>query len=155
MDMLIAKCEGVSTTVLVNWSDISGLVIAAIFSQLVSDSRILSADIIKISWSDWLILIGLAVSGLLAFTSMTKALKLISPNMVASLRTLELVLAYGVQSLITGENPDTLSCIGGGLVLGGVLVLTFQDRILDLLRLWQQNRDSGLGEYSRLSNESR
>jgi drug/metabolite transporter (DMT)-like permease len=121
--------------------------------ELQTDSHVLSADITKISWSDWFILIGLAVSGLLAFTSMTKALKLISPNMVASLRTLELIIAYGVQSLITGESPDALSCIGGGLVLGGVLLLTFQDRIFVMFRLSQQNRDTGLGEYSRVSQE--
>ena len=149
---MIAKCEGVSTLNLDNWSTIFGLVIAVIFSQPQSDSRILTAYITRISL---IILIGLAVSGLLAFTSMTKALKLISPNMVASLRTLELVLAYRVQSLITEESPDTLSCIGGGLVLGGVLLLTFQDRILDVLRLCQHTRETELGEYSRLSQESR
>jgi len=152
-NVLVAKCEGVSTANLVNWSAIFGLVIAVSYSQLQSDSRILSADITRISWSDWFILIGLAVSGLLAFTAGTKALKLISPNVVSSLRAMELVLAFGVQSLITWESPDTLSCIGGGLVLGGVLLLTFQDRIFDVLRLCQLNRDKGLDEYSRLSEE--
>ena len=152
-DVLVAKCEGVSTPTLVNWSAIFGLVIAVIFSQLQTDSRVLSADIIKINLSDWFILIGLAVSGLLAFTSMTKALKLISPNVVSSLRAMELVLAFGVQSLITWESPDTLSCIGGGLVLCGVLLLTFQDRICDVLRLCQRNRESGLDDYSRLRGE--
>ena len=97
--------------------------------------RILSADIVKISWSDWIILVGLAISGLLAFTSMTFALKLISPNLVSSLRTLELVLAYGVQDLVTGEHPDIWSCFGGGMILAGVLILTFQDRILEMCSL--------------------
>ena len=68
----------------------------------------------------------------MAFTSMTLALKLISPNLVSSLRTLELVLAYGVQSLVTGESPDIWSCFGGGLILFGVLMLTFQDKISDM-----------------------
>ena len=44
---------------------------------------------------------GLAVSGLLAFTTLTRSLQLISPNLVSSLRTLELVLAFLVQSLLT------------------------------------------------------
>ena len=78
---------------------------------------------------------GLAISGLLAFTSMTFALKLISPNLVSSLRTLELVLAYGVQDLVTGEHPDIWSCFGGGMILAGVLILTFQDRILEMCSL--------------------
>ena len=82
--------------------------------------------------ADWIILIVLAVSGLMAFTSMTLALKLISPNLVSSLRTVELVLAYGVQALVTGESPDSWSCFGGGLILSGVLILTIHDKISDM-----------------------
>ena len=73
----------------------------------------------------------------MAFTSMTLALKLISPNLVSSLRTLELVLAYGVQALVTGESPDIWSCFGGGLILSGVLMLTFQEKISDMFSVIQ------------------
>ena len=76
---------------------------------------------------------GLAVSGLLAFTTLTKSLQLISPNLVASLRTLELVLAFLVQSLITGLSPDLLSWLGGLLILTGVLLLALQDLRLGAL----------------------
>ena len=62
---------------------------------------------------------GLAVSGLLAFTTLTRSLQLISPNLVASLRSLELVLAFLVQAVITGQPPQTLSWLGGGLILIG------------------------------------
>jgi drug/metabolite transporter (DMT)-like permease len=110
---------------------------------------------------DWLILTMLAVSGLLAFTSMTHALKLVSPNLVSSLRTLELVLAYAVQAIVLGENPHILSCFGGGLIFMGVLVLTFQGKISQWF-LWRPVlRDvhyyqtvnyahHGFDEYSRL-----
>ena len=74
-NIMVLSLQGVSTPVLVNWSAISGLFISIGFSQLQSGSRILSPDIVKICWSDWLILAILAVSGLLAFTSMTHALK--------------------------------------------------------------------------------
>ena len=63
--------------------------------------------------------VGLALSGLLAFTTLTRSLQLISPNLVASLRTLELVLAFCVQSIVTGLAPGLLSCLGGGLILIG------------------------------------
>jgi len=163
MDVLIAKCEGVSTPVLVNWSAISGLGISISFSVLQSTSRILSPEMTLISWSDWLILTGLAVSGLLAFTSMTQALKLISPNLVSSLRALELVFAYGVQILITGAYPDIWSCLGGGFILIGVLILAFQDKLYEIMstveirfdpRIYQtlpvQNTHQGWDEQSRL-----
>ena len=42
---------------------------------------------------------GLAVSGLVAFTTLTRSLQLISPNLVASLRCLELVLAFLLQTV--------------------------------------------------------
>jgi len=165
MDVLVAKCEGVSTPVLVNWAAISGLIISISYSLLQSTSRILSPDIYLISSSDWLILTGLAVSGLLAFTSLTKALKLISPNIVSSLRALELVLAFIVQTVITGATPDIWSCFGGGLVFSGVLILTFQKKIYktfckEVLPVLppeivsqtssSQPRQEGLDEYSRL-----
>ena len=133
---MVLSLQGVSTPVLVNWSAISGLFISIGFCQLQSGSRILSSDFVKICWSDWLILVILAVSGLLAFTSMTHALKLISPNLVSALRTLELALAYGVQATVLGENPDIWSCCGGGLIFTGVLLLTFHENISDWF-LWR------------------
>ena len=68
---------------------------------------------------------GLAFSGLVAFTTLTRSLQLISPNLVASLRTLELVLAFCVQSLVTGLAPGLLSWVGGGLILIGRKSLKF------------------------------
>jgi len=163
MSVLIAKCEGVSTPVLVNWTAISGLIISISFSLIESASHILSPEILNISWSDWLILTGLAVSGLLGFTSMTQALKLISPNIVSSLRALELVLAYGVQTIITRTYPDICSCLGGGFILTGVLILAFQDKLYEIMstvrirpdpHVYQtlpvQNTHQGWDEQSRL-----
>ena len=126
-----------STPVLVNCAAVSGLIITVSVCQVLQGCRVLSSDIAKISLADWIILIGLAVSSLTAFTSMTLALKLISPNLVSSLRTLELILAYSVQALVTGESPDIWSFFGGGLILLGVLMLTFQDKILEMFSVIQ------------------
>jgi len=129
MDVFISKCQGVSTSVLVNWSSISGLLIILLSSQALSDCNILSSNIVNISLTVWLILIGLAFSGLLAFTFMTAALKLIPPSIVSSLRTSELVVAYTVQTLITGLSPDPWSMGGGCLILTGVILLALENRI--------------------------
>ena len=72
----------------------------------------------------------MSISGLFAFTTLTKSLQLISPNLVASLRCLELVLAFSVQSLIDGEFPDFVSVTGGLLITFGVIILAFQDEFL-------------------------
>jgi len=153
MDVLIAKCQGVSTAVLVCWSAICGLVITILSSLIMSNSRILSSNIVSISLSDWIILILLAISGLFAFSTLTHALKLISPNLVASLRSLELVLAYSVQVLWLGESPDTWSCLGGGLIFVGVLVLAAQDKIKQIFQYRRRHYvpyHHTAEEYSRL-----
>ena len=53
---------------------------------------------------------------------------------MSSLRTLELVLAFLAQSLLTGVIPSLPSCLGGGAILSGVLLLAFQDNILQAAR---------------------
>ena len=74
----------------------------------------------------YLLSAGLSLSGLLAFATLTKSLQLISPSLVSALRTLELVFAFLVQSLLTGVSPSLPSCLGGGAILCGVLLLAFQ-----------------------------
>jgi len=153
MNVLISKCQGVSTAVLVSWSAICGLVIIIISSLFMSNSHILSSNIVRISLSDWIILILLAVSGLLAFSTLTHALKLISPNLVSSLRSLELVLAYSVQVLWLKDPPDTWSCLGGGLIFVGVLVLAGQDKLKQIFQYRPRHYvhyHHTVEEYSRL-----
>ena len=154
MDVLVAKCTEVSTPVLVLWTAVIGLVISLIYCLTTPSSHILSPDISSLSWSTWATYTGLALSGLLAFTTLTKSLQLISPNMVASLRSLELVLAFLVQSLLTGTSPEPLSCLGGGLILSGVLLLAFQDHIIRANRrlgeyVKEQVRQKRCGEMER------
>lgn len=96
---------------------------------MVPHFRLLSSDIVKITWAAWIILVGLAVLGLMCFTCLTRALNLISPNIVSSLKTMELVLVYVVQDFVTGDSPDIWLCFGGLPILSGVLILTIQDKI--------------------------
>merc|ERR1712228_170956 len=128
-------------------------IISIVFSLLQTNSRIISSDIVTITHSEWTILFLLAVLGLLAFSTLTHALKIISPNLVTSLRSLELVLAYSVQVALLGESLDTLSCVGAGLIMTGVLVLASQDKIQEFFlyrsRQYYYSYDI-LAEYSRL-----
>jgi len=130
MDVLIAKCGNVSTSVLVNWSAIAGFVMAIIYSLVADSSYILSPRIFSTTLTQWATYFGLSISGLFAFTTLTKSLQLISPNLVASLRCLELVLAFSVQSLIDGQFPDFVSVTGGLLITFGVIILAFQEEFL-------------------------
>ena len=78
---------------------------------------------------DWLLLIGLALGGLTAFSLMVKALHLISPSLVSSLRSTELVVAFVVQTVLTGQAPNLWECFGASLVMAGVLLLSMHQKI--------------------------
>ena len=71
----------------------------------------------------------MSTCGLVAFTTLTLSLQLVSPNMVSSLRCLEMVVAFLVQSVITGRAPNILSSIGGGLITLGIFILGAEERI--------------------------
>ena len=86
----------------------------------------------------------MSISGLFAFTTLTKSLQLISPNLVASLRCLELVLAFSVQSLIDGEFPDFVSVTGGLLITFGVIILAFQEEFLHIIQRLIRHYDQRL-----------
>ena len=133
MDVLVAKCGEVSTSVLVIWSSVTGLVMSVVYNLIQdSSSHILSSRILEISWQQWITFLGLTILGMLAFTSLTRSLQLISPNLVASLRCLELVLAFIVQSLITDVLPDIVSATGAVLITIGVLMVTYQEKVMKI-----------------------
>ena len=71
--------------------------------------------------------------GLVAFTTLTLSLQLVSPNMVSSLRCMEMVVAFLVQAVITGQAPNILSSIGGGLIILGIVILGAEDKIVECL----------------------
>ena len=146
MSVLVVKCHSVTTTTLMLWTGWLGLVIAVTFCLIYPASDILSSRLLHISTSHWAIYIGerlqwpppdfslttsgLAVSGLIGFTSVTKSLQLISPTLVNSIRSLELIIAFTVQTILTSQSPDLVSSLGGIIIITGVLMVAFQDNIV-------------------------
>merc|ERR1719348_716632 len=100
--------------------------------------------ITSITLKDWLILIGLALSGLLAFTLVIHALKLMSANLVSAFWTLELVLAICAQAVLYGEIPDSWSFAGSSFVLIGALSLTFEEHISGLFSSCSNERQTSM-----------
>lgn len=129
MNVVVSKCSSVASPVLVNMSAMLGLAMSLAYCLGDSQSLIISSEITSMSWQQWATFGGLSLSGLLAFTTLTKSLQLVSPNLVSSLRCVELVLAFGVQSLITMEEPSPLSCLGAGLIILGVIILAFHAKV--------------------------
>ena len=58
MDVLVAKCEEISASVLLLWTAMMGLAISILYCLNTPQSEILSPDILHISWQDWALYLG-------------------------------------------------------------------------------------------------
>ena len=116
-----------SSPVLLSWSAVMGLLASLVYCLTSPTSVLVSpASWAQVTPTQAALYIGLSISGLLAFTTHTRSLQLACPSLVSSLGCSELVVAFIVQSLITGQSPNMLSCLGGGLIVTGVIILAFQ-----------------------------
>ena len=95
-NVAIAKCEKVSSKVMVFYNGIGGVILALICSYYDHENSIVFS-ITTITLNTWLLLGLLGVSGILGYFSMTRSLRLIPPTTVAVLRALEIILAYFAQ----------------------------------------------------------
>jgi len=130
MNVVISECSSVPSPVLLSWSAVMGLLASLVYC-LASPTSVL---VTPASWAQVTptmaaLYIGLSISGLLAFTTTTRSLQLACPSLVSTLGCTELVVAFIVQSLITGQSPNILSCLGGVLIVTGVIILAFQEKI--------------------------
>ena len=95
-NVAIAKCEKVSSKVMVFYNGLGGVLLALMCSYYDSENSIVFS-ISSISLNSWLLLVLLGLSGIMGYFSMTRSLRLIPPTTVAVLRALEIILAYIAQ----------------------------------------------------------
>merc|ERR1719158_2149985 len=127
-NVIIAKCERVSSTVMVFFSGVGGVVLALVFSIFDQDNNIVFNPAV-ITWEQWVVLLGLGGMGIAGYFSMTRSLQLIPPTTVAVLRAMEIILAYIIQAVVMGEVPDTLAITGSSLVMMSVVAFALEDLI--------------------------
>ena len=95
-NVAIAKCEKVSSKVMVFYNGLGGVILALTCSYYDSENSLVFS-ISSISLNTWLLLALLGLSGIMGYFSMTRSLRLIPPTTVAVLRALEIILAYIAQ----------------------------------------------------------
>jgi len=135
MNVMVSLCRHVSSNILVSWSAVSGVLMSVIYCLSEGTSSILSDRIFDTTWTQWATFFGLSLSGLVAFNTLTLSLQLISPNLVAGLRCLELVIAFSVQGIISNSLPDVVSSIGGTLIIFGVIILAIQNSLVKYTKM--------------------
>ena len=79
--------------------------------------------------NDWLLLSMIGMLGLSGFGCLAKALQLVPPTTVAVLRALEIVVAFGLQAVVTSVLPDHLDMVGVGLVILGVTATALEENL--------------------------
>jgi len=131
-NVIIAKCERVSSTVMVFFSGVGGVVLALVFSIFDQDNNIVFNPAV-ITWEQWVVLLVLGGMGIAGYFSMTRSLQLIPPTTVAVLRAMEIILAYIIQAVVMGEVPDTLAITGSSLVMMSVVAFALEDLICGCL----------------------
>ena len=110
-------------------SGIGGLVLSLVYSFLDPTDRLTPDLITSIPINDWLLLSMIGMLGLSGFGCLVKALQLIPPTTVAVLRALEIVVAFGLQAVVTSVLPDHLDIVGVGLVILGVTGTALEENL--------------------------
>ena len=130
----IARCERVSSMVLVFWASLGGVVIALGCTGFDSEAKIMF-NISDIDEYAWPLLTVLGLMSILGHFSLTRALRLVPPNTVAVLRAMEIVLAYVIQALVMREIPNSLSVTGSGLVMISVVAFALEKILRECFQL--------------------
>jgi len=127
-NVIIAKCHQVSSTCMVFYSGVGGVVLALVSGF--SDPDWSGFAIGSIASSQWLVLVLLGLAGVTGYFALTRSLQLVPPTTVAVLRAMEIILAYLVQALVMAEVPGLLACSGSSLVVLSVLAFALEDIVL-------------------------
>jgi len=122
--------KSVPVSVLVSWVAVASLVLASFYSLIVGDSQILSPSIKQLTPYDWMLLIGLSLTGILSFLCVTLSLQMAPPPLIVSVRSMELLCSTVGTVIVTKQMPSWITCLGVFIITGGVLSLTLQKQIL-------------------------
>jgi len=133
-NLVVPCCKEIESVVLVVWVGLSAIIISLVVSQFDQSAKIAVGKILDVEPEMWALFFGLAASGMAAYVCLTKSLQLISPSLVASLRSLEIVFAYFVEAIIFSVVPTPLSILGAAFVILGVSGIAFEENILGLVR---------------------
>jgi len=103
------------------------LALALIFENILPEGcYILTGKAEQLSGIQWGALVGMGFSGLAAYLSLTRAIKMVSPTIVSSLRSLEILLAFGVEAVINDAMPCAIRLTGACGVCAGIFLTALQ-----------------------------
>ena len=127
VNVSVAFCQDIPSTVLVFYSGLFGLGISFIGPTFDASQRLLSPQIVDIPWQAWGVMIFVSFSGLIAFVTMTKSLQMLQATIVSSIRSSEIILAYIIQTVVAEQAPSILAIAGAGLTVVSIIGLSMEE----------------------------
>ena len=133
LNLAINYCRQVNSVVLLLWSGLGGLLVSSLAFTFDSNARFFDGRLAQVSSEQWTAYFCMAGAGILSYFSMTRALQLIDPTLVAFVRSLEIVLAYLVQAFWMADIPEPSSVFGSSLVILCVILIGFEDKFMSFV----------------------
>lgn len=126
--VIMRKCSDIHYSVLVanlsSWILLSAVTFFFIVSDVNHHSQMIPRD-----WVTWGLIILVAITGLTGQVLITKALEIEEAGKVSITRSLDIILAYGIQIYFFAEIPNSTSIIGAILILGAVISMGFEKEV--------------------------
>lgn len=126
----------VDSMVLVSYVGAASFFIAVVCTIFDLNQRIFSIQIVDIAAWEWGLIFGMAILGIFAYFSITKALQLIDPTIVSVLRSTEILLGFFVQVVIMNQIPNTFAIVGASLVFLSIIMIALEANIVRRLPLY-------------------
>ena len=109
-------------------------VFVAISCQFMDDKdRFFTSAISEITAFDWMIALLASFNGLFGFFCATRSLTMIPPSTVATLRTLQIFVAFIAQIFVTATLPSFLDILGAVSIFCAALAITFEKQLYGVL----------------------
>ena len=109
-------------------------VFVAISCQFMDDKdRFFTSAISEITAFDWCIATAASFNGLFGFFCATRSLTMIPPSTVATLRTLQIFVAFIAQIFVTSTLPSFLDILGAVSIFFAALAITFEKQLYGVL----------------------
>eukprot|EP00094_Tigriopus_californicus_P007511 TCALIF_07231-PA protein Name:"Similar to SLC35G1 Solute carrier family 35 member G1 (Homo sapiens)" AED:0.22 eAED:0.23 QI:0/0/0/0.66/1/1/3/0/777 len=125
----------IDSMVLVSYVGASSFMIAVLCTIFDLKQRIFSVEIVDIAAWEWGLIFGMAILGIFAYFSITKALQLIDPTVVSVLRSTEILLGFFVQVIVMNQIPNSFSIAGASIVFLSIIMIAMEGNIVRRLPL--------------------
>ena len=132
-NVAVAKIKQISSLVMMWHISVGNLAIALVCPLAKLENRIFS-NFVSLSWADWTVIIGVAVTSMLANLLFILASKWANPSVTAMFRSTEVPMSMAIDWGYFGNAPNGLHLVGSALVMTSVSIMPFADRIAKAIK---------------------